>query len=159
MEWSGEQQLLFLLQSVGLGVGIGLLFDLLTGVGRACRRRMSVFLLDVLFGVLAGLITFFAALAIMDGELHPLLFFGCFVGFAAEHGTVGSILSRWTCAILRGVGTVCRRACRVLDALLMKIAVKTRSVFRFKAKSAVCDEKNRKFFFTVCLLTQDSTCA
>jgi len=101
LEWSGRQQLLFLVQSAGLGVLIGLVFDIITGVTRGACRRLRVFLLDVLFGVLAALITFFGTLAIMDGQLHPLLFVGALIGFLSEHGSVGRWISRGVCRCQR----------------------------------------------------------
>ncbi|MBQ9860114.1 MAG: spore cortex biosynthesis protein YabQ [Clostridia bacterium] len=146
MEWSGKQQLLFLLQSAGLGVGIGLLFDSMTGMGRACKRRAAVFFIDVMFGIVAGFITFFAALAIMDGALHPLLFLGGGVGFLAEHNSVGVICSRWVCAALRGLGLFYRRFCEKFEAVLLLAGRKMAHFFTQMRKIAKKGEKNPKKF-------------
>lgn len=105
IEWTGQQQLLLLLQSAGLGCLIGAVFDLTTGLERGIGRRWLVWLLDGLFGVTAALITFFGALAIMDGRLHPLLFGGILCGFLAEHTAVGRYMSRLVCGTVR----LCRR--------------------------------------------------
>ena len=95
MGWTWRQQLWLLLQCMGLGVSLGMLYDLF-GVVRLwrSRRRRSLFLTDALFGVLAALVTFFTALAIMDGRMHPLLFFGCAFGFTVQHLTLGRVASR-----------------------------------------------------------------
>lgn len=93
MEWTGKQQIVFLLQSVALGVVQGILFDVLTGFGRRASPLRRI-LLDVLFGILAALITFFGALVIMDGQLHPILFTGCALGLVIEHVTLGILLAK-----------------------------------------------------------------
>lgn len=94
MEWTGWQQIVFLLQSICLGLAQGVLLDLLSGFGRRASpiRRIS---LDVLFGVLAALMTFFGALVIMDGQLHPILFMGCALGMILEHVILGMWLAKW----------------------------------------------------------------
>ncbi len=146
MEWTGRQQLLFLLQSAGLGFLIGLLFEGITGIGRVCRRRWCVFVLDALFGLLAALITFFGALAIMDGQLHPLLFAGELVGFLAEHSSVGCVASRAVSTILRW----CSRGLRFLlntgDEFLQKITTVLGGILaKYKVKPKK-SEKNHKIF-------------
>ena len=92
MEWTGQQQIQFLLRSIILGVLQGLCLDLMTSllVGRKRRRWLWT---DVLFGPLAAIVTFFGALVIMDGQLHPLLFFGIALGMLVEHATVGCLIA------------------------------------------------------------------
>ena len=92
MEWTGQQQIQFLLQSIVLGVLQGLCLDLVTNLFVERRRRKWLWT-DVLFGPLAAIITFFGALVIMDGQLHPLLFLGIALGMLAEHVTIGTLIS------------------------------------------------------------------
>ena len=92
MEWSWRQQVQLLLQSGGVGFILGFVYDVFRLPGE--RRRGWRFVLDMLFGVVAALITFYAALAMMDGRLHPLLFAGCGVGFWAQHNSVGRLHRR-----------------------------------------------------------------
>ena len=92
MEWTGQQQIQFLLQSIVLGVLQGLCLDLITNLF-AGRRRKKWLWTDVLFGPLAAIITFFGALVIMDGQLHPLLFLGIAFGMLVEHVTIGSFIA------------------------------------------------------------------
>lgn len=94
MEWMGESQLRLLAESGGLGLALGLLFDVFSAMARSCRRRWLRFLVDSFFGVPAALLTFFGALAMMDGRMHPLLFGGMAVGFCLEHIAVGRWLAR-----------------------------------------------------------------
>lgn len=93
MEWSGRQQIYFLLQSVVLGAGQGLLLDVLTGMVRITNRKRWLWT-DVIFGPIAAVITFCGALVIMDGHLHPLLFVGVGIGMLAEHVTIGVLVCR-----------------------------------------------------------------
>ena len=94
MEWSGGQQIVFLLQSIGLGVVQGLLLDILMGFVRMPKRARWLWM-DVLAGPISALITFLGALVIMDGQLHPLLLFGTFLGMWFEHITVGRGICRF----------------------------------------------------------------
>lgn len=93
MEWTGRQQLWFLLQSVGLGFVVGLLLDTVTSFVPPMRRHGYLWT-DVVFGPFAAVVTFFGALVIMDGQLHPLLLFGVFFGMLIEHISVGIFMHK-----------------------------------------------------------------
>ena len=128
MEWTGRQQLDYLLQSVLVGVVVGVVFDVMTECGRAAGRRRTVFWLDGLFGVLAALITFFGALVITDGRLHPLLFFGVLSGMAVEHYSVGRLLARIVCHSLGFVRRLCHlteRGARLVASGVRKVGKRT----------------------------------
>ena len=96
MEWTGQQQVWFLLQSIGVGALQGLLLDVATGFVPVTRRKHWLWI-DVLFGPAAAIITFCGALVVMDGQLHPLLLFGVFFGMGLEHILVGV----WVCCAIR----------------------------------------------------------
>lgn len=93
MEWTGQQQIDFLLQSFALGCGQGMLLDILTGLVYINKRRRWLWT-DILFGPLAAVVTFFGSLVIMDGQLHPLLLFAVFAGILTEHQIVGVYICR-----------------------------------------------------------------
>lgn len=113
MEWTGRQQILFLLQSIGLGFIVGFCLDSVTAVTqRSARRRWR--LSDMLFGPIAALLVFLGALVIMDGQLHPLLILGSFWGMLAEHFTLGI----WVGKLLQKV----RYYIRKLNAILIACA-------------------------------------
>ncbi len=94
MEWTGRQQIWFLLQSVGLGIVEGLLLDTVTSFIPPVKRN-CYFWTDVAFGPFAAVVTFFGALVIMDGQLHPILFMGCALGMILEHVILGMWLAKW----------------------------------------------------------------
>ena len=86
MLWTEEKQLLSLLPAIFVGVGLGVVLDIFS----SCSfRRRKWRLIDTLFGPFAALITFGAALVILDGQLHPLLFGGMLVGIVLERQTIG----------------------------------------------------------------------
>ena len=93
MEWTVPEQVYFFWQSICLGMGIGIVLDFLSGWGRGRSRRYRIWL-DVLFGPVSAVMLFFGSLVIMNGQLHPLLFFGVLIGAVLEHLTVGRYLSR-----------------------------------------------------------------
>ena len=82
IEWSGQQQLLFLLKSIPVGAVVALIFSGISAIDRKRKFTWRLFIVDVLSSILFAVITFFAALAIMDGHLHPLLFGGIIIGFS-----------------------------------------------------------------------------
>ena len=99
MEWTGQQQVAMLVQSCGVGLLLGVVYDIFFSAGRRSTRP-AVFIRDALFGLVAALITFFCALAITDGRMHPLLFAGSGLGMLAEHYSIGRVL-RWCNYTLR----------------------------------------------------------
>ncbi len=89
MNWSGWQQIGLLAQCVPCGVIIGLVFEINSGLIRCDTRKPFQYCLDGIFGVIAAILTFFCALVLMDGQLHPVLFLGVLCGFLMEHFTIG----------------------------------------------------------------------
>ena len=149
VEWTGRQQLLFLLQSGGVGFFLGLLFAAETAVGQVCCRRWQRFCLDGAFGAVAALVTFFASLAIMDGQLHPLLFLGSLIGFVAAYTSVGRPLRALCCRVLRLTGRIWRSGVDAADAGMTKMAVFLEKMCRKcipARKMAKKSAKKRRFF-------------
>ena len=107
MEWTGRQQILFLLQSIGLGIIIGLFLDGLAAL-MLRRVRRNQFILDVAFGGVTALLVFFGSLVILDGQLHPLLIFGSTAGLAVEHLSVGLWIRKWLMRMRRAYHKIWR---------------------------------------------------
>ncbi len=118
VEWTGTQQILCFLQSVILGAGLGFLFEMFSALVRLSRSSVGRFILDAVYGVLAASITFFSALIITDGRLHPLLFTGSLCGFICEHYAVGRSISRGMTWLLRRIGKGIRIALDFADGFL-----------------------------------------
>ncbi len=101
MEWTWRQQLIMLLQSSGVGFLLGILYDFVTTIGRVKRfSRPIVFTMDALLGLLAAVVTFYFALVITGGYMHPFLFVGVSLGALTEHGSVSHVLCRAFTALL-----------------------------------------------------------
>ena len=94
-EWSGQQQILLLCQSVAFGGCLGFVFDLFNLPSKSSRRcRVMTFVCDVVFFAVAAIATFYYSLAVMDGRMHPLLFFGTAIGMVVQHLLIGRYFSR-----------------------------------------------------------------
>lgn len=118
VEWTAVQQLSLFLESAGLGLLFGVAFDILGGVQSLLpRRRFLRWTLDILFGVTAAFVTFFAALAKMDGVMHPLLFGGLLLGMAAEHAAIGKGIQVYTRRSVRAAGRIRDFLARIGSAL------------------------------------------
>ena len=115
LEWSGWQQIQFLFESIPCGVVLGLLFEMTSGFVRFSAKKWTGYFLDALQGVLSAIITFFAALVTMDGQLHPLLFIGVVLGFGCERFVLARVFAR-VAAFLTGI--------------LNKVGAYTHAVFR-----------------------------
>ena len=104
MDGYGMQQFVVLLKSVVIGGVIGILLDAYSGFLREKRYRYSLFVSDVLFGLVAAMVTFFGALIVTDGYLHPVLMVGIGCGCIAEHWLIGrwlAVLFFWLHCALR----------------------------------------------------------
>ncbi len=149
MEWTGQQQIAMLVQSGGVGLLLGVVYDMFFAAGRR-NTRPAVFIRDALFGLVAALITFFCALAITDGKMHPLLFAGSGLGMAAEHYSVGRAL-RWCIYTMRrniGVGIkwldhILYTGAKVIWSLLSKVWSAQK---RFWSKSRSKNSQKRGIF-------------
>lgn len=135
MEWTGEQQIQCLLQSICLGLMQGATFDVFTGLGRQ-TTRFRRWVLDAFFGPIAGLMLFFGTLVIMDGQLHPLLLVGSLIGLLLEHITIGA----WLAASVDLIHLWCLKVIRFLKKMWVRMVVLT----KLGAKKLIKCEKNRK---------------
>lgn len=140
MEWSGRQQIEFLLQSFLLGVVQGLLLDVMTGLVFIAKRKRWLWT-DMIFGPIAAIITFCGALVIMDGQLHPLLFFGVFFGMALEHVVIGTYVCRLMRHLRRGSMQIVRMIQRFLRRFLSVTCVWAVRLVHYREKPAENDEK------------------
>lgn len=97
MDWSGREQLQLLLESMVPGMLIGACFDCDNGLFHKQTSFWRTLILDGLWGCIAALVTFFTALVLADGQLHPVLLLGILLGFLIERYTIG----RFVCLCAR----------------------------------------------------------
>ncbi len=149
MEWNGKQQLLFLMQSSVIGIIVGLLFDGISGYFRGRSYRNCLFVADVLLGLVAAIITFFGALVITDGYLHPVLFVGSGIGFVSEHYLLGQWLSLWFHFAHTKVSRAFAYLLNYFDDIFLDFQnylCRTRCIKHEKPKKAKKTRKNAMFF-------------
>lgn len=130
MEWSKSEQILFLFQSAIVGMLIGAVFDWLSGWYRERRYRKKLFFADILFGAVSAIGTFFGALVIMDGQLHPLLFFGGLLGLLMEHYVMGKWASRYVSKVHFGLRQFRRFLTSLASLVLVRIKGKAADFYR-----------------------------
>lgn len=140
MEWSGRQQIEFLLQSCVLGVVQGFFLDVMTGFVFVAKRKRWLWT-DVIFGPIAAIVTFCGALVIMDGQLHPLLFFGVFLGMALEHFAIGTYMCRLMRYLHHRSIRIVQKMQRFLRRFLHEMWGGVVRLVRCREKTAVNDEK------------------
>lgn len=131
MGWMGREQVRLLLESGGLGLLLGAMFDVCCAISRGCgRRRWLRFCTDAAFGVPAALLTFFGSLAIMDGRMHPLLLFGMAVGFWVQHRVLGRAAARWLYKLGRGIGRATGTVMKGIDGCIGAVCLHEAVIFR-----------------------------
>ena len=97
-------------------------------VGFAPVSTHKTFLwVDIVFGPVSAVVTFCGALLIMDGQLHPILLFGIFLGMAISHFSIG----RFLCGAVRKMRISARRGARCMGTFLCR-----------RAAGLVCRTKN-----------------
>ena len=106
VEWSGWQQIVFIFECIPIGTILGFLFEINSSFVRLSARKSTKYFLDSLFGLLASVVTFFTALVIMDGQLHPILFLGIGFGFFCEHIVLGRLVIQLLSMLVKTVGKV-----------------------------------------------------
>ena len=106
VEWSGWQQIVFLVECIPCGAILGFFFELTSGFVRFSTSKSTKYLYDVLYGMMASVVTFFTALVIMDGQLHPILFLGIGFGFICEHIMLGRLVMQMVYMLVKTIGKV-----------------------------------------------------
>lgn len=127
-------------QSICLGGVIGILLDASSGLGRN-QTKTYRFWLDVIFGPLAAVVMFLGSLVIMDGQLHPVLFCGAFVGLLLEHLLFGRYLAESVVILRKCVrkmtayfGKICVRVCAFLRKMIAALSTGRRKMRKMMKK-------------------------
>lgn len=140
IEWSGIQQLSFIFKSLPIGVLFGVTLNIINGLGRIWRCRWKVFIADIVFSVIASVVTFFAALVITDGQLHPILFLGILLGLIITHFLCGKYIAKFVFHI----GMRCSLWARTISDLARKFIVKVVSAIKKVRKTDNATAKTTK---------------
>lgn len=150
MEWTWREQGMLLVQCGGFGMALGVLYDSVT-VWQRFRHHSHrrVFGADCAFCLFAALMTFFFALATMDGRMHPLLFVGGATGMLVERCGIGRVYRRALYRLLSLVRLIWRRVKRVMRCVAgcllrlahnacLKIKKLLKNVKKYEKSLAIC---------------------
>lgn len=131
------------MMAFGFGFLLGVLYDLFR-IARltVTRGRVAVFIADVAYFLLVGILVFLFMLAYNRGEIRSYLLLGIVLGFAVYYFTFGAFVLKWTNRIIRFLRRLFHTVWRVLSApfrwiyrLLRRICVKIRSTMPAKLKN------------------------
>ncbi len=119
MGFTNAEQLRELFLSGGLGFLLGAWYDVFRILRRLLHpRKTAVFLQDLLFFATAAVAVFLFSLAMTEGTVRSYVLIGVAAGFAAYRHTVGYLLLRAVCGILRLLKRIYRRIYSALSVPL-----------------------------------------
>ena len=138
MDQISKLQLVNFLYACGLGVWIGLYYELF----RTWRLLfvpsvIGCFLQDIFFCITSALITFFVFLGIADGQLYPYLLIGELTGFCSFYFTMGRLCHRVLGTVIRGIFLFVRGIRRKVYAVLRILFSGVQSKFLVFYREAV----------------------
>lgn len=115
--WGSDQQIHLFVYSALVGFGIGVVFDVVNGIGRTYGKTRR-FLFDVLFCCFTAIVTFFTSLILNYGYLHPVLILGIFIGLLVEHRVIGCFVSKFVYRSIQLFARLLREFCVIFKKIL-----------------------------------------
>ena len=150
MWFSLSDQTVYFLASIALGAVFGAAYDLVRGVRLLVRAgRIHIFISDILFCIICGVITSLFALPFNKGSVRAFVLFGEFVGFLGWRLTVGSVTGKIYAGIARilrhFIAKICEKIQLFFDLLLKAGALLVYNVHEIidKLQEAVLIHKRR----------------
>ena len=138
------------MMAFGFGFLLGVVYDLFRIIRLTVTRgRIAVFVMDLVYFLLAGVSVFLFMLAYNQGEFRFYLIFGIFLGFLIYYFTFGAFILKWSNRIIRFLRRVLKAVLRVISTpfrwagrLTRRLYVKIRSALpgklkNFKVKSKI----------------------
>ncbi len=105
------------LMSFGFGFLLGVVYDLFRIVRLTLTRgKAAVFVMDVLYFLLAGIAVFIFMLAYNSGEIRFYLLLGILLGFLIYYFTFGAFVLKWSNRIIRALRRLTRLVGRIVWA-------------------------------------------
>lgn len=110
-----SQQTVYFLASIALGAVLAMVYDLLRAFRMLIRcGHVHLFLSDVLFFFLCGVVTSLFSLPFNKGDVRAFILFGEAVGFLAYRLTLGSLFGRFYAGIARLLRRFIQKICEKL---------------------------------------------
>ena len=114
-------QFMTMLAMIGMGIFFGAGLDTYNRfLKRSKRKNWLVFINDLLFWILQGLLIFFVLFRVNQGELRIYIFIALLCGFAAYQSLFKGIYSRWLEVLISFVISLLRFFVKVVYLLVYK---------------------------------------
>lgn len=129
------------LYAMALGAVLSLVYDIFRIIRVAFGgKKTAVFVEDLLFSLVALVLTFVFVIAFNNGELRFFVLIGELFGFVVCHYTVGRVILSFSRAIINGVKWVLKLIFTPILKLFKKTLLKIREIKKKLSKS----RKNRE---------------
>ncbi len=144
-----SEQLKFFLLSLGVGFALGIAYDILRTIRLTISKSKTlIFIFDVLYFLIFGLVTFIFFLAINKGEFRSYMLFGEVLGWVFYYVSFGLAAKTFTDNFVKGFRSICRFIFKVVSApfrLIFKVILTFKNkIFTFSQKVVKKMQKNRK---------------
>ncbi len=152
MELTFIQQSIAFLYSLLIGVVLGIVYEVFKILRLGfCNKKQSVFILDLIYMLIASLSLFIFSIAFLQGYTRIYLFFGCFIGLIIFKVTLGRMFSKIYCPIILMIKKISHKIQCIFKKItkkLLKISHKILyniisriSIFRNKLDKTASDKR------------------
>ena len=123
MEFSLAEQTVYFLASIVMGAALAAVYDLIRAIRMLIRcSRIHIFISDILFFFLCGVLTSLFALPFNKGDVRAFILFGEAIGFLTYRLTLGSLFGKLYAVIARVfrrfIQKYCEKLKKIYDSLL-----------------------------------------
>ena len=143
-----SNQILIFIRSIGPGVIIGILYDVIFSFFRTLsHKRFMIITADIFFSIAATLISFFYMVIYNSGTVRLNIIIAEIIGAVAFHMTMGKYVSKVTCFIAEIIGRIFGWVCYPLTLITRKVTAKlssTKEKIRLKRKTLPKQETKKK---------------
>lgn len=152
MELTFYQQSVAFMYSVLLGLALGVIYGVLKIIRIAFfSNKISVFISDIFFMLVAAMSVFYFSLAFLYGYIRIYVFIGCITGFLLYRCTLGKVTSMLYCPLINFIKKILgkiklklkkitKKLLKIANKILYNILTKM-SIFKDKHLASTKNEK------------------
>lgn len=138
-----NQELMLFLYSVGMGVLLGMLYDIFRALRQIFPHRfVLVFVEDCVFFMIYSVLLMCFAVMFSRSQVRFYYAVGNIIGFALYYFTIGKIVMRFICGIIK----ILRSVVDKIAHSILKIVRKTAQCFVKNAENVRIDKKSKKSY-------------
>ena len=117
-----SEQTVYFLVSIVFGAALSVLYDLVRLIRLIWEKKAIVNVAgDILFFVVAGVLTFLFALPFNKGEVRGFIVLGEAIGFLPVHMTLGAVFSRVSGAVILTLRKFTHKIFKIVKKLFKKV--------------------------------------